>query len=230
MTENEYQQTKLVRQGKREMHTQIRPLAKWINQEYMVNTLNIFYDRFGEENKHRLQIIFEFSKDSKGFFNEYGYDKNKQEQIRKYFINSLQDQRIKGKMRSFNLFKRIFGQKIQSEEWLITFRTFESISRQKIMEKLQQSELKELKDKINDKNLWTIRTDNMIPVFFLYKDNQVKEYQKEGMIEKWENLFFTLLKKHNEFEYFDKELFNVKLESKENFDTNFSSNFYYYFK
>lgn len=42
--------------------------------------------------------------------------------------------------------------------------------------------------------------------------------------------YFELLKPYDEFDYFDEETFATYLGSKENFDTNYDSNWYFYYK
>lgn len=68
------------------------------------------------------------------------------------------------------------------------------------------------------------------PTFFLYTDEQVKHYENSDMRKEWANRYFDLLAPYDEFGYFTREKFNIFLDSKENFDTNYSGNWYYYYK
>jgi hypothetical protein len=42
--------------------------------------------------------------------------------------------------------------------------------------------------------------------------------------------YFVLAKKHDEFDYLAREKFFIAVDSKEDFDSNYSSNWYYYFR
>ena len=48
------------------------------------------------------------------------------------------------------------------------------------------------------------------------------------MKKEWADKYFDLLDQYNEFAYFKREHFSVYLDSKENFDKNYESNYYYY--
>ena len=45
----------------------------------------------------------------------------------------------------------------------------------------------------------------------------------------WSEMYLDLLNRYDEFGFFTKENFHIKLDSKENFDNNFNSNWYYYY-
>lgn len=42
-------------------------------------------------------------------------------------------------------------------------------------------------------------------------------------------MYLDLLNRYDEFGFFTKENFHVEIDSKENFDNNFNSNWYYYY-
>jgi len=46
----------------------------------------------------------------------------------------------------------------------------------------------------------------------------------------WTDAYFALLKFYDEFGYLEREKFHIYLDSKENFDTNYQGNWYYYYK
>jgi len=55
-------------------------------------------------------------------------------------------------------------------------------------------------------------------------------YNKSDIKEAWAKNYFQLLKQYDEFGYFKEDDFFIYLNSKENFDTNYESNWYYYYK
>jgi hypothetical protein len=64
----------------------------------------------------------------------------------------------------------------------------------------------------------------------LYTDQQVATFKNNGMQQTLSRAYFELLKPYDEFDYFDEETFATYLGSKENFDTNYDSNWYFYYK
>jgi hypothetical protein len=58
----------------------------------------------------------------------------------------------------------------------------------------------------------------------------VAENSNNGMKKFLAEKYFEILKPYDEFNYFKKETFSVNLDSKENFDNNYESNWYYYYK
>jgi len=87
-----------------------------------------------------------------------------------------------------------------------------------------------LKKKLDDENLWEISRAFSGVTFFLYTDEQVNCYEHSIMKELWTNNYFSILKPYDQFGYFKRGDFNIYLDSKENFDTNYASNWYYYYK
>jgi hypothetical protein len=58
----------------------------------------------------------------------------------------------------------------------------------------------------------------------------VKNYENNNTLREWENKYFEILKEYDEFNYFNIEHFSIYLDSKENFDNNYESNWFYYYE
>lgn len=84
--------------------------------------------------------------------------------------------------------------------------------------------------KIGNKDLWEISRCFSSTTFFFYTDNQVKENSCNGMLEKLNEEYYKLLKVYDEFDYIKRESYSICIYSKENFDRNYASNWYYYYK
>ena len=97
-------------------------------------------------------------------------------------------------------------------------------------ENVTRAEVLQLKSELNHKDLWEISTCFSGVTFFLYTDQQVKECEKGDTQKLWADSYFDLLDQYNEFGYFKRDMFNICLDSKENFDNNYQSNWYYYYK
>jgi len=63
-----------------------------------------------------------------------------------------------------------------------------------------------------------------------FTDEQAKTLEAKGLKEIYARMYFEILKPHDEFGYLAEGKFTVSFDSKQNFDDNFESNWYYYYK
>jgi hypothetical protein len=63
-----------------------------------------------------------------------------------------------------------------------------------------------------------------------YTDAQANAYAAEGKREEYARKYFEMLKPYDEFGYLSEDTFVVHFDSKQNFDENYQSNWYYYYK
>jgi len=87
-----------------------------------------------------------------------------------------------------------------------------------------------LKAKLANPDLWEISRCFDSVTFFFYTDAQVKRYEAEGFREKYSREYSLLIEPYDEFGYLRKRGVSASFDSKENFDTNYQSNWYYYYK
>lgn len=121
-------------------------------------------------------------------------------------------------------------QKYKTKNIWVIFSSFEPIAKIEANELIPQEKINELKIKINSNELWEISRCFSSTTFFFYTDEQVRENTYNGMSQILTKEYFNLLKTYDEFDYIKREDFSVYLDSKENFDNNYKSNWYYYYK
>ena len=56
----------------------------------------------------------------------------------------------------------------------------------------------------------------------------IEQYIQNGINDILTEKYFNLLKDYDEFNYFERDSFMIYFDSKENFDKNFKSNWFYY--
>ena len=214
----DYQETKRIMLGEESMKAAFRPLADWVDETFGVKTINIVYDTIDEGTRPRLELCFEFEKEKNGFLDrEYlNYDGLKQKDIALKFAQTMEAQGLQDQYPSDNV-------------WII-YGGFEPIARDEANSIIPQEGIDALKEKLQCKDLWTISRMFSGVTFFLYTDTQVKEYQSSHLRKQWADQYFDLLAPYNQFGYFKRETFDIRLDSKENFDNNYASNWYYYYK
>lgn len=120
-------------------------------------------------------------------------------------------------------------QKINPDSICLSYQVFETLSKEEANNSITELEILELKEKLHCNDLWVIFRCLANVVFFLYEDKQVRQYKEGGFIDIWSEMYLDLLNRYDEFGFFTKENFHVEIDSKENFDNNFNSNWYYYY-
>jgi hypothetical protein len=231
-SDKDYKETKLIKQGKASINPDFKSLAKWIDNNYKVNVLNIYYDiTTGAYNKSfpRLNIIFENLEDEIKFRDGYlgNFHADKQKIIARKF-----DELVNGNKRTILLwsFIRTKTNKYDIQGLLVIFDAFKPIARDEVNEGIPEIEIDNLIAEINNPDIWKIIRFAAGATFFFYTDKQADNAKTTGYIQHLSDKYFDLLKKHDKFDYFDRKTYSISVDSKENFDKKYDGNWYYYFK
>ncbi|WP_324023660.1 hypothetical protein QSV08_12450 [Maribacter sp. BPC-D8] len=229
-SDKDYKSAKKIKQGISKINKEFESLAEWIDQKYEVKTLNIFFDYIHNNKAHpRLQICLEHARDKGKFMDNrtYNFDKAKQKEIANKFEEFTTIDKNKSKP---SFLKTLFGLKRKTDNLYVYFTEFESIAKMEANLSIPDKEIKKLKDALNNDELWEIAKRFSGVTYFFYTDEQLKNIEYSKTHKKWSEQYFELLQNYDEFGYFKKDYFNVHLDSKENFDNNYESNWYYYYK
>lgn len=220
-------ETRQIKLGNANMDERFVPLADWIEATYQVKPLNIIFDVVEDGKLPRLEICFEYKEDTQTFYTTYyNFDKNKQKAIIKKF-NEL----VSGNADSYlNTVKRWLDLPYPADNLFVIYSAFAPIAMSAAHDSITNEELAQLKQKLNDPNLWHISRSFGVAAFFLYTDKQLKQYKESALRKEWTDSYFDLVKKYDEFDYIKRVQFEIYLDSKENFDNNYQSNWYYYYK
>jgi len=197
--------------GKAKMNPDFKKLAEYIDQTFAVKTINIIYDTINKGTP-RLDICFEFENEYNQFYSNYKF-------------NSIKQKKIADKFEQL-----VDGEKYITKNAWVVFSNFEHVAKIETIDSISVKEVEEFKKQLNHNDLWTISKLFTATTFFLYTQEQVKLYENSPIKTEWENKYFDIVKQYDEFGYFKRESFKIYLDSKENFDTNYDSNWYYYYK
>ncbi|MFL5327500.1 MAG: hypothetical protein ACJ8C4_01185 [Gemmataceae bacterium] len=214
-SDEEYKSTKRIKQGKARLAEPFGELAAWISDRWHVNVLNVIYDRRNNLHPPRLQVILEHKSEAQVFHEGGNFDRKKQEEIASKFtqINSLHTQR---------------GYDVDG--LFVVFSAFAPLAREEADSKISKSDIDALKKRIGNPELWEISRFFGYVTFLFFTDAQAKEYAANGKQTEFAQMYFEILKPHDEFDYLNQGDFTVALDSKQNFDENYESNWYYYYK
>ncbi|MGN6164554.1 MAG: hypothetical protein ACTHOF_08435 [Flavisolibacter sp.] len=232
-SDKEYKATKQILLGKATMNPDFRKLADYIDQTFGVKTINIIYDTIDKEKRPRLNICFEFERDKQSFNENNGhfnFDSKKQRTIADKFKRTLKEQNIVKEKGLFDFFKKSRAEKYKTDNVWVYYSAFEPIAKIEANENVPQDKVVQLKKELDNNDLWEISRAFSGTTFFVYTDEQVNYYENSEIRKIWADKYFDLLEPYNEFGYFKRNTFNVYLDSKENFDKNYQSNWYYYYK
>jgi len=209
----DFLETKQIMLGERPINPQFKPLAEWIDKTYAVKTINVFYDTIDDGVRPRLEICFEFPEEQQIFSNHQGFDRVKQKAIGDKFKEIVSDQGLS---------------EFKTENIWVIYGCFKSIAQIDANDHVPEEKIDELSVKICNKDLWQIRRFFSGVTFFVYTDDQMKKYLNSEIHQTWAHMYFDILSEYDEFGYFEKEKFWVDLDSKENFDKNYNSSWFYY--
>ena len=231
-SDKDYKETKLIKEGKTSIDPDFRPLADWIDKNYNVRVLNIYYDiTTGAYNKPfpRLNIIFEHLEDELKFRDGYlgNFHSDKQKIIAKKFDELVNGNKQRVPIWSFIISK---NNKYDVEGLLVIFDAFKPVARDEANEGIPEIDINNLIKEINNVDIWKIVRFAAGATFFFYTDMQSDSAKTTGYIHKLADKYFDLLKKYDKFDYFDRKTFSISVDSKENFEKKYEGNWYYYFK
>lgn len=231
-SDKEYTQTKRIILRTERMKPEFVPLAEWIDKTFDVKTINIIYDTLDNKTP-RVQICFEYEKEKNKFLtHDISYfDKTKQKAIEEKFTEIIKQH---GLSKNTSSFSNIFGLNKNgiylTDNVFVIYGAFEPNAKLEATYKITQMQTEEFIKSFDNKDIWTISIGFTIPTFFMFTDEKVKEYDKPEIITIWADKFFDFIKPFDEFNYFKRTDIQVYLDSKENFDKNYESNWYYYYK
>jgi hypothetical protein len=213
--DSEYKATKRIKQGREHLTPQFDELARWIASTWQVTVLNVIYDGRNSLGAPRLQVILEHQSDALKFHSGVNFDQKKQHAIKTRFLEMVAQMRTP----TFDV-----------DGLFVVFSAFAPLARQEADSRLPEKELKALKARIGNPDLWEISRCFGSVTFFFFTDAQTKRYESEGKRTEYAKMYFELLKRHDEFGYLEEKEFTVAFDSKQNFDENFESSWFYYYR
>jgi len=213
-SDEEYKNTKMIKQGKSSLGYPFNELASWISMKHGVKPLNITYDIIVHKDKPSLHVIFEQIKETRIFNDKKHFwpEKNIQQEISDQFIQLTKD-----------------SPDYRDTDHCVLFETFEPIARVEANKTIPSEQIEALQNRIKHDELWLIKKYFHTAVFFFYTKTQANKYRNTEIEEKFTREYFKLLKNYDEFDYIDYNEFDIIIDSKESFDDDYKSTWQYYY-
>lgn len=212
-----YQKVKQIMLGNLKMNPDFRLLADFIDQKFKVKVIDIIYDSIDSKKTPRLEICFESESEKNSFY------KNKNERFSNF--DNKKQQIIAEKFEQF-----ADKEKYRTKNTWVVYSAFEPIAKMEANENISPEDINKLQNQLNNNDIWKISRAFAGVTFFLYTNEQLKLYENSPLKKEWADKYFEILKPYDEFDYFKRDKFNISLDSKENFDNNYQSNWFYYYK
>jgi len=225
-----YKRTKLIKQGKKRIDKKFALLAEWISKMYGVKVLDIQEEFMTHNNKVRIAVHLEtyqeriaFKKDNDWWSN---FDPLKQHNIaEKYLeignVHKVPTHGVLGKLKKRNP---------TTTDIFVSFSAFEPIAREEANGLIPKHSIETLYKTLECPEIWTISRCFATVTLFVYQDEHKDKIKSSPEFKHIEDTYFKLLKEYDEFDYWKRENFGIGIDSKQNFDDNYESNWYYYYK
>lgn len=225
-----YKKTKLIKQGKRQIEEKFKPLAKWISENYEVFVLDIQENLMKHNNNVRIAVHLETQHDAmkfrKGTDYLSGFDSKKQNEVAEKYIEI--GKLLKTPRKGF--LGKFFKKNPNMNDIFVSFSAFDRIAKIDANELIPEKRVKQLYEVFELPEIWTISRCFDSATLFVYKDDQKEQIKNSAEFKLIENNYFELLKEYDEFNYWKRKHFGIEIDSKQNFDENYKSNWYYYYK
>lgn len=237
-SDSEYKATKRIKQGKARLAPPFDELAEWIAATWDVTVLNVIYDPANELHAPRLQVIVEHQHDAESFRDGLNFDATKQQAIKSRFLDTITTQRSQHKERRtlpwpIRLLQRFAksSSPVEGDDTdglFVVFSAFAPIATEEANGKLSAQAIEALQNRLGNPDLWVISRCFGQVTFMFYTDEQAARHEANGKKEDYAGEYFEILKPNDEFGYLSVMDFVVRFDSKQNFDDNYESNWYYY--
>lgn len=209
----DYQDTKRLKIDGTPLPPLFKQLAEWISAQYEVEVLNIILDTI--KPGPRLNVVLEWAEDERKFTKprSLGFDRTKQDAVRDK-LGSIAD----------DSFKR----QTDIQRVLVIFTCFERVARTEANWRVTDDDADRLMRALNRSDLWKIRRNFEDAAFFFYTEAQAEAAEVSGAKAVFSEAYAAVVAPYDEFGYLAKRPIPVRLDSKENFESVYKGNWFYY--
>lgn len=209
-----YQATRQIKAGRASLAPPFAELAAWIAARWHVTVLNVLYDQVELlHGRPRLQVIFEHSRERRTFLDGPNFDATKQRAIAERFAQLVTDHT---------------PARFSLDGLFVVFAAFAPLARVEADERITERDVQNLQRRLADEELWTIHRCFGLVTFMFYTHAQARSHEEAGLRDAYSDMYFDMLRSHDEFGYLSRPRFSVKFDSKENFDENYQGSWFFY--
>lgn len=214
----DYQATKRIKQGLDQMGVPETELAEALQREFGVRPLNILYEWEPNVNSPRLQIVFEHARQKDLFYaGPWELDAAKEDLLWRCFRSSTLRQVPIGPT----------GRSDGDRAFMI-INAFEPIAKAECNQRIPQAQIEALRVRFAEHGVWKFDRFGSTVTCFFHTEEQLLRSATDGSRAVIASAYARLISEHDEFGYCSAPAEQVLFDSKENLDTNYEGNLYYY--
>lgn len=228
-----YRRAKQVRQGRLRIPSRFDGFVTEFTSRFDVTPLWLETDHLDHTRepipKPRLEIVIERTDDYRKFLTApYNFDSSRQRMVAEIFAKHF----TPPTMRSlFKLPRNLPHDYDFDYRMFVVFSDFEPVAIQDVHRSLSKRDRASFEASLGlGDEFWCTQSFFGPPIVFVYTDTQAAAINASELPNRWADTYFGLAKQHDEFDYLARDKFFIAVDSKENFDSNYASNWYYYFK
>lgn len=229
----DYLRAKRIKQGQSRVDPGYDAFVERFRDRYRISPLDVTLDTFDRPREQgktpRLGVVLERTAEYRSFLESpFKFDKDKQQAIAVLFTQSLPatDLRV-----MFGLPRGLRHAEVRADEIFVYFEDFERVAKWEVHDLASSSELEDFTASLGiGGQFWCIQRFAGPPIVFVHSDEQARALQASALPSNWADTYFEIAKRHDEFGYLSRAEITIQVDSKENFEANYSGNWYYYFK
>jgi hypothetical protein len=229
----DYRRVKRIKKGQSRVDPVYDVFIEDFRERYGVSPLAILLDTvsrpLGQGTTPRLGVVLERTGQYRAFIRgPFRPDKHKQQAVAILFTDSL---RGADSAALFGFPRREGNTAVRADEIFVYFADFERVAKWEMHDLVAACELEEFTAglAIGDQ-FWCIQRFAGPPIVFVHTDEQAQGLRASALPAAWADTYFEIAKRHDAFGYLTRSEITIQVDSKENFEANYSGNWYYYFK
>ena len=229
----DYLRAKQIKQGQSHLDPVYDGFVERFRQQYGVSLLAVTLDTFdrprGQGMTPRLGVVLERTSQYRSFLRSpFNFDKEKQNATAILFTESLPGANLRA---MFGLRPRLLQAGVRAGEIFVYFVDFERVAKWEVHDRAAGGGLKEFAASLDiGDQFWCIQRFAGPPIVFVQTDDQARALEASALASNWADTYFEIAKRHDEFGYLKRAEIVIRVDSRENFEANFSGSWYYYFK
>lgn len=214
----DYQATKRIKLGLETLDPACVELAGSIRQAFGLRPLNILYEWVPSANRPRLQIVFERWRERESFLiGPWNIEPDKELTLRRLFHNTA-------------LFHSPIGPSgtAQGDRAFLILSAFEPVAKAESNGCIPIEAIEALGEQFSGEGVWRFDRFGSTVTCFFRTQEQLERSARNGVRERVRSAYAPLLSACDTFGYIQEPGEHVLFDSKENLDTNYEGNLYYY--
>jgi hypothetical protein len=229
----DYLRVKRIKQGECRVDPAYDAFIEGFRERYRVSPLAVLLDTVsrprGQGRTPRLGVVLERTDQYRAFVRgPFRPEKHKQQAVTTLFTESLRGADL---LAMFGFPRSQPHAGVRADEIFVYFADFERVAKWEVHDLVTGHELEDFTASLAIADqFWCIQRFAGPPIVFVRTGEQAQALKASALPATWANTYFDLAKRHDEFGYLTRAEIAIQVDSKENFEANYSGNWFYYFK